>query len=64
MEQSKKISIKDFLAGTECRFECIHRPIFYTCFYKINGKKHRAKICFESGEIVVNGQVVRRCNVC
>jgi hypothetical protein len=63
MEQLRKVSIQDFLAGTkEVRFESIHKPIFYRCLFKIDGRKHRAKICFENGIILVDGQVVRRCS--
>ncbi len=63
MEQLRKVSIADFLAGTEIRYESIHRPVYHRCLFKINGRKHRAKICFEIGEIVISGQVVRRCLV-
>lgn len=63
MEQ-RKVSLSDFLAGTEIRFESIQKPIFHRCLYKIDGKKHRAKICFENGIILVDGQIVRRCNKC
>lgn len=38
--------------------------IKYPCRYKINGRWYRAQICFESGEIFIRGQVVRRCNGC
>ncbi|AKN32400.1 hypothetical protein Ccar_16640 [Clostridium carboxidivorans P7] len=65
MEQLAKVSLKDFIAGTkEVRFESIHKPIYHRCLFKINGKKRRALICFETGVILVGGQVVRRCNVC
>lgn len=64
MEQLRKVSLKDFLAGTECRFENIRKPIYYRCLFKIDGKKHRAKICFETGIIEIEGQVVRKCIVC
>jgi hypothetical protein len=63
MEQ-RKVSLSDFLAGTEIRYESIHRPIYYRCLFKINGKKHRAQICFETGAILLDGQVVRRCSIC
>lgn len=63
MEQLRKVSISDFLAGTEIRFESIHKPIYHRCLFKINGRKHRAKICFETGAIIINGQVVRRCHI-
>lgn len=63
MEQLRKVSLNDFLAGTEIRFESIHKPIYHRCLFKMNGKKHRARICFENGIIKVNGQVVRRCLV-
>ncbi|MCH5138922.1 hypothetical protein JMF89_17290 [Clostridiaceae bacterium UIB06] len=59
-----KVSLKDFLGGTEIRFESIHKPIYHKCLFKINGRKHRAEICFENGIILVDGQVVRRCSVC
>ncbi|MBE6067743.1 MAG: hypothetical protein E7211_08635 [Clostridium lundense] len=61
---AQKITLDEFLNGHEVRFECIHRQIYYRCLYKINGKKYKAKICFETGEILVNGAVVRRCRVC
>ncbi len=64
MEQLRKLSVNDFLAGTECRFESIHKPIYYRCLFKINGKKYRALICFETGVILIGGQIVRRCNAC
>lgn len=60
MEQLMKVSIKDFLAGTETRFESIHRPTYYNCKYKIDGYWIKAQICFETKEIRINGQVVRR----
>lgn len=56
-----KVSIKDFLDGHEIRFESIHKPIYYSCLFKMNGKKKKAKICFKNGEIVISGPVVRRC---
>lgn len=59
-----KVSLKDFLGGHEIRFESMHKDIYHRCLYKINGKKIGAKICFENGIILVDGQVVRRCNVC
>ncbi|WP_243129281.1 hypothetical protein [Hathewaya massiliensis] len=34
--------------------------IKYPCKYKINGEKVQAQICFETGEIFVKGEVVRR----
>lgn len=58
-----KVSIKDFLDGQETRFESIHKPIYYRCLFKIDGRKHRANICFETGIIKIGGQVVRRCNI-
>jgi hypothetical protein len=64
MEQLKKISIHDFLAGTEIRFESIHIPVYHNCRYKIDGRWRRARISFQTGNIKVNGQVVRRCNIC
>jgi hypothetical protein len=62
MEQLRKISIADFIAGTEVRFESIHKDRYCRCLYKIDGKKHKAQICFETGAIMIDRQVVRRCN--
>ncbi|WML35364.1 hypothetical protein [Clostridium sp. OS1-26] len=56
-----KVSIKDFLGGTEIRFESIHRPVYHSCRYKIDGRWRKARISFQTGRIKVNGQVVRRC---
>jgi hypothetical protein len=64
MEQLRKVSLNDFLAGTEIRFESIHKPIYCRCLFKIDGKKHRAKICFQTGIIKIRGQVIRRCSLC
>lgn len=60
MEQFKKVSLHDFLAEQEIRFECQHKDIYYRCRYKINGHWLWAKICFQTKTILVsNGQVVK-----
>jgi hypothetical protein len=63
MEQLRKVPLIDFIAGTEIRFESNHKTTYCRCLFKIDGRKHRAKISFQTGEIIIHGQVVRRCLV-
>jgi hypothetical protein len=59
-----KIRLQDFLGGQEIRFECQHKEIFYKCRFKIDGHWERAKICLDTGRVLIGGEEVRRCNVC
>lgn len=59
MEQLK-VSLNDFLAGQEIRFEAQHKDMYHTCRYKIGGKWIWAKICFENQTVIVNGQAIKR----
>jgi hypothetical protein len=59
MEQLK-VSLSNYLAGQEIRFEAQHKDIFYYCRYKVNGKWEHARICFENETVIVNGQAIKR----
>lgn len=59
MEQLK-VSLSNYLAGQEIRYENQHKDIFHYCRYKVNGKWQHARICFETKTILVNGQVIKR----
>lgn len=52
--------LNDLLEGKKKFFEEDYK-IKYPCLYKIDGKKHKAQICFDTGEIFIDGQVVRKC---
>ncbi|MCY6372438.1 hypothetical protein [Clostridium ganghwense] len=65
-------AIIDYLAGNKKEFERLvskamklnKRVKLFDCKYKMNGKWIPAKINWDTGEIIVDGQVIRRCNVC
>ena len=54
--------LNDLLEGRTQLFEENYK-IKYPCKYWSNGKKTKAQICFETGEIFVDGQVVRKANI-